>query len=742
MGKFEDVNNTDGPTKEIGQIDQPISRDKGIEGDELEITKYVDVLTEFIRGTKTPITIGVQGEWGSGKTSLLNMIHNELEQPREGKARFSQIWINAWEHSLRRDAPETLLRIVQDICEQVMKYSCDLDTEKAEVLQEARKKGAENFKFNDKDFNVEEEEAKHKLASAVKVRKNIFKWGKTLTKVAVAAVPGIDGKSAYSALEDECNESNTDDGIRELRLSLNELLDCKDGKLMKYVVYIDDLDRINPTHAVDVLELLKNIFDLKNCIFVLAIDYQVVVKGLKDKFGSKEEGNEWEFRSFFDKIIQLPFFMPTEKYAVGNYVKKKLKEVDFTIPDDDTEAEENESVCDRVIKNTITSNPRSIIRLVNSVKLIEMIHQHDNAEQLDDQHRLLLFALVSIQIAYPELYALLQDKPNFIDWDQSLVTEYYVKNNIKPDEEQIESDLKRMDKMVEFDEPWEKNLYRICHAKPRYKARSTNASRILNIIRNDIISNLVIKDEMSKVLQLTAVTSVISSDSIFTTAPTVLAPERTKQKNIKALKQGSEQLWERICEIVSEKEAGTEIEQKLFDYLKLLSTTTTSQSNTYQRSRTKSGIPVNFVLSYSKSKPKSILHFKIPRRDSSEPDITEEHRLEWFRLLEIHKDEMERVLQDKLEDAKLKWTTLKVELEHPDINKFYSNFNTQKTEYIDQTPEPLIVPQKEVADELGQCFARFLGPFESAIAKGIQLLPEQDWLEPGLTYDQWLKRQP
>lgn len=44
-------------------------------------------------------------------------------------------------------------------------------------------------------------------------------------------------------------------------------------------------------------------------MFVLAIDYDVVIKGLKPKFGELTDANEREFRSFFDKIIQLPFSM-------------------------------------------------------------------------------------------------------------------------------------------------------------------------------------------------------------------------------------------------------------------------------------------------------------------------------------------------------------------------------------------------------------------------------------------------
>ena len=54
----------------IGITDQPLSRDgEGLEKDSLEVYKYSTVLADFIVGTNTPMTIGVQGEWGSGKTS-------------------------------------------------------------------------------------------------------------------------------------------------------------------------------------------------------------------------------------------------------------------------------------------------------------------------------------------------------------------------------------------------------------------------------------------------------------------------------------------------------------------------------------------------------------------------------------------------------------------------------------------------------------------------------------------------
>ena len=66
--------------KEIGLIDEP---NPSGGKDTLDILRHAQALTKFIKDTSTPMTIGIQGEWGSGKTSLLNAIVYELEGDKE-----------------------------------------------------------------------------------------------------------------------------------------------------------------------------------------------------------------------------------------------------------------------------------------------------------------------------------------------------------------------------------------------------------------------------------------------------------------------------------------------------------------------------------------------------------------------------------------------------------------------------------------------------------------------------------
>ena len=256
----------------VGIVDEAVGQ--GGE-DALKISSYKDALVDFVKKTETTMTIGVQGEWGSGKTSLLNQIWNDLEQFNKNDDSiddFKQIWINSWEHSLLCSPEECLMKIINEIILELL--DADDDKKRSEKIT----KGVSNI-----------------MKGALRIGSSL-----TLGAAGVDAVDDIFSKSSNS--------------IKELREQLKNLVgDIKTLETNKYgkvVIYVDDLDRIDPKNAVSILELLKNIFNIKDCVFILAIDYQVVVKGLVGKFGEPTPENEWEFRAFFDKIIQLPFSMP------------------------------------------------------------------------------------------------------------------------------------------------------------------------------------------------------------------------------------------------------------------------------------------------------------------------------------------------------------------------------------------------------------------------------------------------
>ena len=464
----------------IGIVDEPNPR--GNE-DTLDIFRHATALTEFIKHTMTPMTIGIQGEWGSGKTSLLNSIYHALEN----ESKYKQIWVNSWEHSLLTTPEEALLKIMNEIIQEMLSS----------------------------DNKIAQQDKIKKVAS------NVFRGALRISATAV-------GGSKAGEVAEELLGKNTN-SIKELREQLDilakEIQKSPSNQFEKIVIYVDDLDRIEPKNAVQILELLKNIFSIPNCVFVLAIDYQVVVKGLEHKFGKRTEENEWEFRAFFDKIIQLPFMMPMGQYNIGKYVGDLLKQIGFV--DDENQFIDE---IDKVISYTIGGNPRSLKRLINSLALINIFSKIDpdsegnvldnNDEKMDKDEikDRLLFSLVCLQISYPVIYDLLTENPDFLSWNEDLafeITQKKEEGREEQEKEKFNKDFEIAQKTKFFDEKWEKALYRICYSKPRYKSRVKDISQFFNYLKDELLKKYKkdkLKNIIAEVINDTAVTSVSATD--------------------------------------------------------------------------------------------------------------------------------------------------------------------------------------------------------------------------------------
>ena len=435
------------------------------EDDLLGIDKYKKGLVRFIENTQTPITVAIQGEWGSGKTSLMNTLKDDLCD-QEGK-RFIPIWLNTWQYSLMKEPNESLVSIIKGLTDEVLAI---VDDGKSEIAQKVRN-----------------------------VFGNILKAS---TKLAVSATTGQDISGVMDAMS-----TSKELTILDLRNALNDAINSilekekKDG----FIFFIDDLDRIDPPMAVQILELLKNIFDLSNCVFVLAIDYDVVIKGLEPKFGKFTEKNEREFRSFFDKIIQLPFSMPTATYDINEFLVKSLFSINY-ISKEQSEDDEFTSTLSDITRLSVGSNPRSLKRLLNSLSLINCINFEEEDENSDNEiSTIISYALVNIQIAYPPIYSLLVKEPNFITWGEKIAMQL----NLPQLDETVQAKLNDQE---EFDEDWEKILFRVCDRDLFLKKRALSISQLFNKIKVLVPETMSLSDLIDSSISMSAVTSVEAFD--------------------------------------------------------------------------------------------------------------------------------------------------------------------------------------------------------------------------------------
>ncbi|WP_281071745.1 KAP family P-loop NTPase fold protein [Succinivibrio dextrinosolvens] len=477
---------------------------EGNKEDLLHIERYVKALAQYISNASTPTTLAIQGEWGSGKTSLMNQLREELcdneksstkstemieDKTAQKQKAFYSVWLNMWKYSLMQTDPNrVMMTIIQGMTQEVRKI-------------------IENKYPDDKNL-------KNFLKNGIaKYGDKMLLAGYALANVA-ASYGGLG--TIFTALnpreKTEHRLVTTPDTIQqELENTIKKCLekDKKNGENKKGVIFfIDDLDRIDPTLAVNILEMLKNIFESQNCIFILAIDYDVVVKGLVSKFGKLDSSNERAFRSFFDKIIQLPFTMPISAYEVDEYISKALEQIHYYNYEELNEIiDSDKSVLEYVsdfIENSTGANPRAMKRLFNSLSLIRILQeipvQKGANSNLSIKDKLINFALVCLQIAYPSIYSCIQKYPVFPEWNEENAKVLHLPQITDSDNIELNG----------IDELWKRILFRICKVNSYMSNRFTNACALLDTIKELMSCDSVdeFEEKLNELMGISAITNV------------------------------------------------------------------------------------------------------------------------------------------------------------------------------------------------------------------------------------------
>ena len=384
------------------------ANDKERSLDHLNLLPYAEALTKFIETADTPMTVGLQGDWGSGKTSMLNMLRGDESNRKSGLLTSTQCLVinfETWSYSQFNDRQRLPMACLYALTEKLG------DALKKEKL------------LNDKT----EDTFKKTTGKLTSVLKKSF----ANASIGVMGINIPVGKaiSEASAEQDQQDEEKLDDlsqQMIEFRESFSELVDLwvdsdKKKSNRRVVICVDDLDRIEPIVALELLESIKNFLDVEGCVFILAVDYEIVQEGMKKKLGGDVQKTTG--KSFFDKIIQLPFNMPKSSYNIQNYLKKLIVEAQFVntslLIKNDLKFLEEITVC------SIGGNPRSIKRVMNYARLLNIIRDEnkDRKNTFTPLDSKILYSLICMQIAWPEVFAHFMAEPtsetmqNLENWD-------------------------------------------------------------------------------------------------------------------------------------------------------------------------------------------------------------------------------------------------------------------------------------------------------------------------------------
>lgn len=344
--KKNNIGNTDIPAEGVGQ-------------DLFHIETYIDGLSTFIKKCATPMTISIQGDWGSGKTSMMNMIKEKISDT------VHPIWFNTWQFS-QFDMGNSLVFSMMEVMLDMLGCEPKMIT---------------------------------------KVMSGLVGFArKTVKVVADTTIGGAAADIAEEMMTPE-NSTNYAREILELKDKFQQAVDEKIKKENKnrVVVFVDDLDRLQPEKAVELLEVLKLFLECNDCVFVIAVDYDVVTRGIRQKYGldvSEEKG-----KSFFDKIIQLPFKVPVAQYDIKNYVLNSLQNMDISVSDSDID------LFVHLIQNSIGLNPRSMKRLFNTYQLLDIITKSSVKGLNETERHKILFSIICMQMGHEKLYQYFASNP-------------------------------------------------------------------------------------------------------------------------------------------------------------------------------------------------------------------------------------------------------------------------------------------------------------------------------------------
>ena len=108
-----------------------------------------------------------------------------------------------------------------------------------------------------------------------------------------------------------------------------------------------------------------------------------------------------------------------------------------------------------------------------------------------NEEKFLLFSLLCLQIAYPPIYSLLVEEPNFPNWNEDFAFKQTNRSeervgDLKPEEMKaiFDDEFKIAKEGEDFNEDWEQALYRICYGRPRLKPRVADISKFFSYINN------------------------------------------------------------------------------------------------------------------------------------------------------------------------------------------------------------------------------------------------------------------
>lgn len=276
----------------------------------------------ILKDEMLPLSIGVFGNWGSGKSSLMLLLQKDLDEwitknSSEKSDKILQITFNSWQFE---NYENTKLTLMENILFEIVN-----DIEK------------------DKDFFEKADELIgkiNKLSVGVLFLKKIA--GVILPDKVKELLPTKDElkdlikEDDYNELLKEVSVYNTSKIISRFRYDFEKIV--IEAKYKAIIVYIDDLDRCAPERVIECLEAVKLFLNVSRTAFIIGADERIIEYAIEKHYPvdrTKEKAYS-PFSDYLEKLIQLPYKLPKlsrseqETYILLLLCKQKLAVLEYS----------------------------------------------------------------------------------------------------------------------------------------------------------------------------------------------------------------------------------------------------------------------------------------------------------------------------------------------------------------------------------------------------------------------------
>lgn len=311
--------------------------DKETNIDYLNFGYLVDLITEIASDRElSPSTIGLYGDWGSGKSSLMRLAKDAIEnnckenastdvskglKDTDGKIppKILCIEFNGWLFEGYEDAKSSLCGTILDSLADEKRFSKEI-TDKAKEL-------------------IKKIDYKKLLGKGIKYGMDIAFTGGlgTLTEITLGNLLASLKSSARDLTSEQIEEiisnfkadEKVRNEIKNFRKDFAKLL--KESKVENVVVFIDELDRCNPDTILDIFEAMRLFLFVDGMSFVIGADERLIQYAIKTKYKEVPENNLNIGKEYLEKVIQYPVNIPQlNESEVNQYLSCLLLEKTLT----------------------------------------------------------------------------------------------------------------------------------------------------------------------------------------------------------------------------------------------------------------------------------------------------------------------------------------------------------------------------------------------------------------------------